>query len=387
MKIVGVLIGLLIMFSARAQKPEKVYSIVKELREAEWYEQQADLWKKEVSKRKKNADAWYNYYAAVRALRNISYGDTALTRLYGDQCKEVADAAYKAVPKTFEGNHIVWWQSGNDPEKFEYLERAYKIDPTDSRAYGDLMTHYALAFDTPNFEKYAEMVYMSCDMPGGTYNWAYNMLAGLDENAVVFTAGDNDTFLPWIVQVVKNFRKDVIVLNTSLMLLDDYRDEMFKRIGIEPYGKSRKDIKTGEEYRAFVKGIKDAVFANADNRPVYVMGTAIQQFEDDDYSERLYLTGLSYKYCDYDVDNLSIIKRNVEKRYLLDGISEEFSFHKLDNKTKQVNLFYLPAFMKLYTHYYLSEETLKGERLLKLILKIVEGSTQEEDVKEWLKQF
>jgi len=69
-------------------------------------------------------------------------------------------------------------------------------------------------------------------------DYAYNMLIGLPDGAILITNGDNDTFPPLALQVGMNFRKDVIVINRSLLNLKKYAEGLFKRYpSIKPSGK------------------------------------------------------------------------------------------------------------------------------------------------------
>ena len=58
---------------------------------------------------------------------------------------------------------------------------------------------------------------------------ARNTLASCDENAILFTGGDNDTYPLWYVQNVEGFRTDVRVLVTSFANVDWFIEPMMRR--------------------------------------------------------------------------------------------------------------------------------------------------------------
>jgi len=58
------------------------------------------------------------------------------------------------------------------------------------------------------------------------YSYAKNMLDTCEENAILFTTGDNETFPLWCLQEVYQYRRDIRIINLSLLGTDWYVYQM-----------------------------------------------------------------------------------------------------------------------------------------------------------------
>lgn len=340
-KIIGSLSLVLLIFGATAQEKQTVHSVIVEWRDVEWYKTQEKLWKAEIDKNKKNNEAWMNYYSAVRAIRNCSYNNQKELKLYTELGHKIANDLYATLPESFEANYIMYWDRGLGDNDEKFLAKAYQLKPNDPRVLLDYLINSEIKRDKETFSRVARKLFEINRISSGALNWGYNVLTEVTENGIVFTAGDNDTYALWIVQEALNYRKDVTVINTSMIQLDDYRAKLFKEKGIAPFDFDKNEL--------FETKLFKHIFENNAKISVHVSTSASAQFTDTTITENLYLTGLTYVYSKVDVENIAVIKRNFEKRFLLDHLTKTFSYSygDLDSRIKHM---YLPGLMKLYFH-------------------------------------
>lgn len=132
-------------------------------------------------------------------------------------------------------------------------------------------------------------------------NYAFNILAGLEPDAVIFTNGDNDTFPLWYIQYVEGYRKDVRVANLSLLNTPWYIKQVRDTEPRVPLELSDEEIDMLKPFRVedgivWVKdlAVNQIIRAAGWRRPVYFSVTVPNEVWSP-YSENLELEGMVRK--------------------------------------------------------------------------------------------
>ncbi len=166
--------------------------------------------------------------------------------------------------------------------------------------------------------------------PRPLLDFAYNLLVGLEPNAILFTNGDNDTYPPSVLQQACDpFRPDVTIANIALLNIPAVVKMMKDSLGV-PMSLSNVEIaalspKAGVDGKSIIipsQQVVENIIASAAkaHRPVYFAVTVSPDMTAP-YADRLVLEGLVNRVAEgrraaaVDVDRIT---ENLTKKYRLD---------------------------------------------------------------------
>lgn len=380
-----IVFGLILMTaSASAQTPQPIYSFATELHPVSWYKEQAKIWNAEIKKDNNNSFAWLNYY---RATRNIARLDTTDQRSWDARTepeRQIVEDMGKAVPASFEYNLCRWMVGGNDLQNLPYLKKALELDPDREEIISDMINWGETDRNLAMRDKYSKRWYESKLASPGLLNYNYNVIIGLKPNAILLTVGDNDTYPVWQLQSL-GIRKDITVINLSLAGIDTYRDKIFKELKIPKWDTSLHSGKTIYDKNPNSAEEIKQIASNDSKFPVYLALTCGPEYTRS-IEENLYLTGLSYEYCETPIDNIAILKKNFEQLFALDYIEHAFYKDISAYYTTCVNENYIVPMLKLYDHYKESGDLQKQEWIREKILILAPTSDDKEEILKHLKK-
>jgi len=126
--------------------------------------------------------------------------------------------------KKYPGNPMLLYLEGvteatyqEEGAGIELLEKAVKLDPEYIDPWFMLAISYMSAGEFEKADTALKRLLERSANSETVMDYAYNVLTLLDQNAILITNGDNDTYPGWILTRIVGYRPDVVIINRSLL--------------------------------------------------------------------------------------------------------------------------------------------------------------------------
>lgn len=300
-------------------RPTEIKSMRQAVYDRDTYNKLADLWEKYNEK-----------YPSEYAYANWMYA----ARYAGwDNYSELLNEGLRIYP----ANPTLLYLKGIEPgdpgdrENLKYLERSASLDPSYMDPWFALVTIYMNNGDNERLDLALKNILESGIISDEVMDYNYNLLNGLDQNAILITNGDNDTYPAWILQRILKVRPDINIVNRSLLNTDWYPIYVIRRgapafIDQSALDKLREDILKSLKMNpdlpiggAFSDTLIATIIesANRSGRPVYFANTLYFTDKLRDIADRGYDLGL-YLLANPDKQNYGKSLTNAYRRWLDD---------------------------------------------------------------------
>lgn len=367
-------------------EPQYIPKMSYDIKTADWYNHQAELWLNKLNQNTKNEFAWLNYYKALRYAAILNTKTLAERTLYFDKMNALIDAMAKEIPDSYVYHYCKWIQGGNNPEYFSDLQKAFDKRQDYSELASDFVAYYEITFNKERRDYFLQKWYDTRSLSPNLLYYSYNVLQSLDSNAIIVTSGDNDTYPLWMLQAKKDLRTDVLVLNTSLLASKAYRDTLIKINKIKCNSSlmsddSLKSKSYNEACAGFIKSIADSSV----DRPIYLSLPAGNIFRKE-LNGKLYVIGLAYRVSNSMINSIKILESNWKKFVLgyfeFNPYSENYGFN--ESWLPDLDLNYATPAFALYEHYIKTKDKAEAEKIKDFLLQIGKNGGMEKVIEDIL---
>jgi len=176
----------------------------------------------------------------------------------------------------------------DEEQAIRLLEKCVAIQPDHELGLINLATIFLKQGEFEKSDKIFKTIFDQTIIEPPLQDFAYNMLVGLPQGAVLITNGDNDTFPPLALQAGMGFRKDVAVINRHLLRIGSYVDAVFERYpSVKPKGFSGADAQAEDAAELLKMMVDDKDIT------VYIAPTV--NIDDLGFSPDLVMDGLTWR--------------------------------------------------------------------------------------------
>ncbi len=336
--------------------PTPFESILWEDHPPAYYTQHTEEWRAYTSNPCAEEDAWYHYYKFAQYANRFDLKTYDLDAI-------IEEAA--ATGMSEEGFTLRYLKFANDKDpntRYAHLLAAHKAEPENPAAYTGLIAHYELTWQRTKRDHLLTKLQTLKPLPKGLLEYNYNQLESTEENAILLTNGDADTFPSWFLQATYKHRPNVRIINWSLLWnFPAYRKHIAGDLDADIEG-----IENPTE-------MMDAIHKSG--RPVYLAMTIDANQFGEHRKDWLFVTGLAMRYERPGYENLAFAKTAYNTKWRLDDLRNPLANDAEQAVTDQLNRNYLPTLLELREFY--GSDSNKVKELNSLITTIAQRANVE----------
>ena len=372
------LVAVMISITTSGQnvKTMKVESPIVSEKDFVWYVEQKEAWKKETQQNPQNENAWLNYYHAAHYMGWWGNNSDSIVRLVMTEMKQ-------AIPDSYTYNFcayraVVSGHSG-ETDGDRYAEAALAKLPDDMQFfdYDQWLCYLAMKGDETRMVQMAKRYFDSGIYSEAVLRYSYNELAGMDEGGIYIANGDAAIIPKWLIQEGMNTHKDKTIVCASFLAVKEYREWLSHKLAIDfPQWESG----NYETYDIYEQALLQTIIDKYGNKVYFSTTTPSETMEP--WKQNLYNEGLLLKYAAKPYDNLTVKRRNVEQRYMLEYLLVSFRPEWTAGQRLSANYAVLLADL---LPYYAKHDRKRYDWLMRLLVSGIENTSFSEERKQELR--
>lgn len=299
---------------------------------------------------KPNTNELQNFYNERRAA-NTSYPDKSIDTRGQQELDAIVNEMEETNAQSFEYHITTYINSNRSSDKFPNLLQAYSLNPNNRQVILEMASYYEMTGSSK--KQMCQKIRNNGYYDSKVYTYASHVLAGVSQNGILLTHGDEDSYPAWVNQELSSQRTDVLVIYTDLLKNDEYASSIYTKLGL---GSLSGSTSLDERIDRVITG---------SSRPVHLALTFRKDFIRK-YRSKLYITGLVMRYQPSGEQNLAQAADLWEKELKGAELDKQWPAGVSGGLKRN----YIPVLVNVYKHYQQTGKNGKAKEVKKVALAI-----------------